>query len=102
MANKRYVPRSPKRLPLQMGGSRAFTADLSPGGFCVELSRALPPGVSVRGALELGGERFDFTGQVAWAHAGDLRLGVRARIGVRFTGIANAFFCRCAPLFSPA
>jgi hypothetical protein len=102
MSNKRYVPRARRRLPLVLQGARAFTADLSPGGFCVELMRALPPGATVHGALEFAGERYDFTGQVAWARAGDPRLSVRSRIGIRFTGIANAFFAACAGLFAPA
>ena len=102
MGQKRFVPRTRRRLPLLLQGARTFTADLSPGGFCVELPRALPTGASVQGALEVGGERFDFTGQVAWAKASEPRLAVRARVGVRFTGIANAFFARFAGLLSPA
>lgn len=102
MANKRYVPRARKRIALELNSTKGFTADLSPGGFAVELPRALPPGTSVQGALEVEGERFDFTGQIAWARAGEPRLGVRARMGVRFTGIANAFFTRCASLLAAA
>lgn len=101
MASNR-LPRTRRRFPLELAGGRAFTSDLSPGGFCVELNRALLPGTSVRGALELSGERFEFTGQVAWARAAEPRLSVRARVGVRFTGIANAFFHQCAPLLTPA
>lgn len=102
MANKRFVPRARKRLPLMVQGTRAFTADLSPGGLCVELARTIPPGATVHGQLELLGARYDFTGQVAWTRAGDPRLSVRARMGIRFTGIANAFFAACAGIFAPA
>lgn len=38
------------------------------------------------------GEEFPFTGKVCWAKAGDPRMSVRGRFGVRFTGIANKFF----------
>ena len=83
---------------MSIQGVRTFTQDLSPGGLCVELARALLPGTSVQGALEVNGERFDFTGQVAWARAAEPRLSVRARVGIRFTGIANAFYLRFAAI----
>ena len=98
MSQKRFVPRARRRLPLSIQGVRAFTQDLSPGGLCVELARTLLPGTTIHGQLEMAGERFDFTGQVAWARAAEPRLSVRARIGIRFTGIANAFFVRYAAI----
>ena len=98
MTQKRFVPRARRRLPLFIQGVRAFTQDLSPGGLCVELARTLVPGTTVQGALELDGERFDFTGQVAWVRAAEPRLSVRARMGIRFTGIANAFYLRFAAI----
>lgn len=102
MSQKRNIPRCRRRLAVRLGEIPAFTSDVSPGGFCVELARALPRGESVSGTLTLGDERFDFTGQVAWARAGEPRLAVRARMGIRFTGIANAYYARCATLFAAA
>lgn len=91
--NKRSVCRQRRRLKLSLGGrSPAFTGDVSPGGFAVETMRLIRPGSTLHGTLTLEGREFDFTGQVTWARAGDPRMSVRARMGVRFTGIANEFF----------
>ena len=93
MAHHRSVVRLRRRLALTLSDrGHLFTSDLAPGGFAAEVPRALPPGSSVIGAIRLGEESFDFTGQVVWARQGEPRLNVRSRIGVRFTGIANAFF----------
>lgn len=93
MANKRFVPRQRRRLKLSLGGKLpAFTADVSPGGFSVEMMNVLRPGLTVHGTLTLANREFPFTGEVSWARAGDPRLSVRGRIGVRFTGIANEFY----------
>lgn len=91
--NKRVLPRFRRRLKLTLGGKLpAFTADVSPQGFAVEAMRSCPPGTDVAGSITLQGEEFTFTGKVCWAKAGDPRLSVRGRFGVRFTGIANRFF----------
>jgi hypothetical protein len=101
MGQKRHIPRCRRRLAVRLGEASTFTADLSPGGFCVELPRALRLGGSVSGTLSVGEERFDFTGTVAWARAAEPRLQVRARMGIQFTGIANAYYARCAELLAP-
>ncbi len=91
--NKRLLPRLRRRLKLTLGGKMpAFTADVSPQGFAVEVMRIAKPGAEVSGSISLEGEDFPFTGRVTWAKAGDPRMSVRGRFGVRFTGIANRFF----------
>lgn len=99
-AHQRAFPRIRRRVPLTLGASKTFTHDLSPGGFSAELQQALPQGATVHGALDLGGERYPFTGLVAWSMAGDARILRRARLGVCFTGVPNAFYARCAELFA--
>ncbi|MBF5046159.1 PilZ domain-containing protein [Aggregicoccus sp. 17bor-14] len=93
MSNRRYLPRLRCRLRLQLqDGGPLFTADLSPGGFAAELLRVPRPGTTVHGTLPFGGQEFPFTGQVMWAKAGEPRLNLRGRVGVRFTGIANGYY----------
>ena len=91
--NKRLLPRLRRRLKLSLGGKLpSFTADVSPRGFSAEVMQVLKPGTAVQGAITLEGQEFAFTGQVCWAKAGEPRLSVRSRFGVRFTGIPNAFY----------
>src|SRR5687767_13706041 len=93
MPNKRFVPRVRRRLKISLGGKLpAFTADVSPGGFSAEMMQVFRPGTVLHGAITLDGREFPFTGEVSWAKAGDPRMSLRGRIGVRFTGIANAFY----------
>jgi hypothetical protein len=93
MANKRYLPRLRRRLRLLWDATGpAFTQDLSPGGFALELLRVPPPGTTVHGVLPFAGHEFPFTGVVVWARAGEPRINLRGRIGVRFTGIDNGYF----------
>ena len=93
MPNKRFVPRQRRRLKISLGGKLpAYTADVSPGGFAAEMMQVLRPGTTVHGAITLCEREFPFTGEVTWAQAGDPRMSVRGRIGVRFTGIDNDFF----------
>jgi hypothetical protein len=102
MSHRRSVVRWRRRLSLLIGDrTRTFPRDLAPGGFAAEVLRPLKPGETVVGAIRLGDRSYDFTGQVVWAHAGEPRLNLRARIGERFTGIANAFFVQFLALSSP-
>ena len=95
--NKRLLPRLRRRLKLSLGGKLpSFTADVSAKGFAAEVMHVLRPGTMVHGSLTLDGHEFPFTGEVCWAKAGDPRMSVRGRFGVRFTGIANQFFERFA------
>ncbi len=61
-----------------------FTLNVGDGGFCVGMVRVLPPGSAVEGAIDIGGTPVPFKGSVAWAKAGDSRLGVRGLMGVRY------------------
>ncbi len=91
--NKRLLPRLRRRLKLTLGGKLpAFTADVSPQGFAVEAMHIARPGTDVSGSISIQGQQFDFTGKVCWAKQGDVRMSVRGKYGVRFTGIANRFF----------
>ena len=93
MANQRFVPRQRRRFKISLGGKLpAFTADVSPGGFAAEMMQVLRPGTSVHGSITVECREFPFTGQVSWAKAGDPRMSVRGRVGVRFTGIENDFY----------
>ena len=98
MAHPRSFPRARRRFPLSLGTSKTFTRDLSAGGFCAELVQALPVGTTVSGALDIGETRYPYTGTIAWARAGDMRIMQRARVGVRFTGVPNEFYTRCIEL----
>ena len=104
--NHRTLPRLRRRLKLQLGALQTFTADISPTGFAAELMQALRPGTDLNGSIELCGETFVFTGKVCWAKAGEPRMNVRGRFGVRFTGMPNGFFemlkSAYAPMPSPA
>ena len=91
--NKRLLPRLRKRLKLSLGGKLpAFTSDVSAYGFSAELMRTMRPGSTVQGCITLADQEFPFTGVVQWSKAAEPRLSARGRFGVRFTGIANAFF----------
>ncbi len=68
-----------------------FTADVSEDGFCAELMHVLTPGSQVNGTLSLGPNEYPFVGKVAWARAGDARLGQRGRMGVHFETIDDRF-----------
>ena len=90
--NHRLIPRLRRRLKLKLAGFQTFTADVSPQGFAVEAMHISKPGTDVHGSISIQGQEFAFTGKVCWAKAGDQRMSVRGRFGVRFTGIANQFF----------
>jgi hypothetical protein len=92
MPNKRFVPRERRRLRISLGDRLAFTADVSPGGFACDAMQVPRLGTTVHGSISLAERQFAFTGEVSWARAGDPRLSLRGRMGVRFTGIANEFF----------
>jgi hypothetical protein len=90
--NKRSLNRQRKRLRVLIANATAFTIDISPGGFCVELMHVQKPGTDVTGTLSMGEQNFPFTGQVAWARSGDMRLNQRGRMGIRLTGIENSYY----------
>lgn len=68
-----------------MNRTLCFTVDIGRDGFCVEMLRVLEPGTEVQGSFEAGGHEFRFRGEVCWAYAGAPYLGIRGKMGVRFT-----------------
>jgi hypothetical protein len=80
-----------RRLRVTLRQGPCFTVDVSAGGFCTELLRALPPGTPVEGKIQVRGADVPFTGRVVWARPGDPYLGLRARMGVLFTRLAPGF-----------
>jgi hypothetical protein len=90
---RRFGSRQRRRLKISIGGRvPAFTSDISPGGFAVEVMQVMPPGTALQGSITLGGREFNFTGEVSWARPGSPHVSLRGRIGVRFTGISNEFY----------
>jgi hypothetical protein len=45
----------------------------------------------VEGTILANGRALSYAGRVAWAKAGDVRLGIPGRIGVGFTNVDSAF-----------
>jgi hypothetical protein len=77
------------RLRIRVTTSRGswFTVNVSTGGFCAELMRALPVGGHLEGLIHLRGRDVSFAGRVAWATDGDSRLNHRGRMGVCFVQV---------------
>lgn len=92
MINKRLMPRQRRRFRVELEGNLLFTVDVSPGGFCAESMRVLPPGTQVRGRIRINEQELDFTGLIAWAKASEPRLQLRGRMGIRLTGAPPAYF----------
>jgi hypothetical protein len=90
--NKRLLPRLRRRVRVWLGERPAYTSDLSPAGFALELMATLIPGTMVHGSLTIGGAEVPFTGTVTWSKRAEPRLQVRGRAGVRFSGIDPRFF----------
>ncbi|MBI5070978.1 MAG: PilZ domain-containing protein [Deltaproteobacteria bacterium] len=88
MTKTRTSTRYRRRFRVTIGASPVFTLDLGAGGFSAELMRVPAAGSSVSGAIQLNGSEVPYAGEVAWAKPGDSRLGLRGRIGVRFTHLA--------------
>jgi PilZ domain len=93
MTSERAVRRDLRRLKVHLGGRlHAFTADVSPSGFCAELMQVFLPGSLVHGTIEVGAESYPFRGEVAWARPGNPMASVRSRIGVRFLTVPDELF----------
>ncbi len=88
MTSTRTSPRHRRRFRVTIGTSPVFTLDLGGGGFSAELLRVPAPGSSVKGVIQLNGVDVPYAGDVAWAKPGDARIGLRGRIGVRFTQLS--------------
>lgn len=87
------MPRQRRRLRVELAGAPSFTFDISPGGFCAESMRVLPPGTDVRGKIRvLDGGEVEFTGKVAWTLASEPRLQLRGKMGIQFTGVGSHYY----------
>ena len=79
------------RLRVTTGRGSSFTVNVSGGGYCTELMRVHAVGDPVEGVIHTARGQTTFRGQVAWASAGDSRLNIRGRMGVRFLQIDRLF-----------
>jgi hypothetical protein len=102
MTANRTTRRHRRRLRVSLGPTPAFTADISAGGFCVEILRAPAPGTPVTGTIRLAEGEVKYTGLVVWAKAGSPRLNLRGRIGVRFTALPPSAVRLLSAQFLPA
>jgi hypothetical protein len=75
---------------MSLGTTPTFTADISTGGFCVEILRTPAPGTPVTGTIRFGDDELAYAGTVVWARAGSPNLSIRGRVGVRFTSLSEA------------
>jgi hypothetical protein len=88
----RFGVRKRRRFKVAIRGyPSSFTIDVGRGGFCTELMRVLPEGTEVDGSILADGKEVPFTGCVAWNKPGDAQLGLRGRMGIRFTQITGDF-----------
>jgi PilZ domain len=90
-ADKRSSTRHRRRLRVSLGGAPIFTADVSSSGLCAEMARVLKPGSEVKGNITLENKEYPFVGQVMWVKPGDPQLGIRGKMGIRFSQIADEF-----------
>jgi PilZ domain len=75
-------------------GRVPLPAEVSAAGLTFESAQPLAEGTPLQGTLALDGEAFPFAGEVSWARAGDARLSLRGRVGVRFTDAPDALWAR--------
>jgi hypothetical protein len=85
MLTDRRSARHRRRLRASVGSTPVFTADVGPGGFSAEILRVHPPGTPIDGSIRVNDREVAFRGEIAWARAGAPNMGIRGRIGVRFT-----------------
>lgn len=77
------------RLPISIGRRQAaLSADVSDGGFRLETPTLLTPGSRLDGYVLHGDKELLWTGEVAWAHAGNPMASTWHEIGVRFTWVS--------------
>jgi hypothetical protein len=84
MSEKRRIPRRRWRCLVTVEDHPWFTTDVGAGGFGVVASVVPPQGTRVSGLLKGKQVTVPFSGTVAWAARGNMRLGQRSRAGVRF------------------
>jgi hypothetical protein len=94
-----FTPRQRRCLTVRLEGLPTLPAEVSSAGLSFESAEALGAepfveGTPLRGTLALDGEAFPFAGEVSWARAGNPRLALRGRVGVRFTDAPDALWAR--------
>ncbi len=89
-----FTPRQRRCLTVRLEGLPTLPAEVSSAGLSFESTEPLAEGTSLRGTLALDGEAFPFAGEVSWARAGNPRLSLRGRVGVRFTDAPDALWAR--------
>ncbi|MGQ0506609.1 MAG: PilZ domain-containing protein [Myxococcaceae bacterium] len=88
-ARERNVPRSHRRLRVELNGWRGYTTDVSLNGFSAVLLGLPRRGGEVRGTIEIGKRAYMFSGQIVWVIQDPDNRG--SRVGVRFSGIENLY-----------
>ncbi|MCL2011720.1 MAG: PilZ domain-containing protein [Cystobacterineae bacterium] len=73
---------------------KTYSLNLSPGGICIRSTRHHKPGELLRLSLELGKEKFELRGKVAWAQENVM--------GIRFEGMSPAERLRLAAALGTA
>ncbi len=82
---KRKTLRQSIRLPLSLGRRLpALSADVSRGGFQVEMPQVFVPGSKIDGYFLVGETEVSFKGTVAWAIAGNPQASLYSKMGVHF------------------
>jgi PilZ domain len=100
MTVPRATTRYRRRFRANLGTTPVFTADISAGGFCVDVLRTPMPGSPVIGTIRIDGAEVHYAGRVVWARAGSPRLNLHGRIGIRFTSLpmsAAKLLASCSP-----
>lgn len=89
-----FTPRQRRCPTVRLEGLPTLPAEVSSAGLSFESAEPLAEGTCLHGTLALDGEAFPFAGEVSWARAGNPRLSLRGRVGVRFTDAPDALWAR--------
>ncbi len=85
---KRQTLRRSIRLPLSLGRRLpGLSADVSRGGFQVEMPQVFLPGSAVDGYFLVDDTEVPFSGTVTWALAGNPQASVYSKMGVKFDAL---------------
>src|SRR3977135_4308427 len=87
MRNARSADRKRRRFKVLLGTAVSFTTDVSPGGFCTESMRVLPPKSVVQGAIGAVGNMEPVAVRVVWTVPCDSSVSLRGRMGISFTQV---------------
>jgi hypothetical protein len=88
---KRQTLRRSIRLPLSLGRRLpGLTADVSRGGFQVEMPQVFVPGSVIDGYFLVGDAEVAFKGTVTWATPGNPQASLYSRMGIAFDELPAA------------